>query len=345
MRKFEELPISTSTIMIYTNMSFDRQKIFDQLQIGTVPPVFTKKKKTIDKSKLESNSGTILSVQNGIKIKGLILKKAKKHKCRACKNTSIIEKYSPEGAPNGTDIDWDNMPRVIDIRYFCTKCELYFTHIENHSYVSFLNQNTIILNIGEIMVNIMLFNNSMKVAGCKTIEHAISVCKILWDTQFSKMTDNAWTINNCEDPSFFVENVMTNIDFKIDYHIDRSRLNELMNSDKFKSVIYESTYESTSNTNVNIKMKSSQPSNFSYQCIKFSFKNDSWESVVTSVDSIDAFKPKKTKKQITNTFIIFSSGETILSGRFLEDMEKSYYIFNKILDENRSDIEEMCRGT
>ena len=81
---FENLNTSTITMMVYLNLTFDLMQIFSHIPITPINPPLTKKKKNIDKKKLKSSYGSVISLQYGLYIRGIRMSKEKRYWCPTC---------------------------------------------------------------------------------------------------------------------------------------------------------------------------------------------------------------------------------------------------------------------
>jgi hypothetical protein len=350
LREFEDLSTSTSTVMVYTNISFDVTRLFSSLKITPIDVPLTKKQ-NVDKDKIDAPYGAIVSIQSKTKIRGVNLRKKKKHWCTVCQPMKIVNDkevkiltitehlervYDAKGAP--TDCQ--------DIIYYCSKCQRDYRPEEQKKINHFLNQLTIILSLGkkdQALLNIMMFKNSFKMAGCKNKEDAMEASFILWQDNIL-MSPKAWSLRKgANNPRFIFETVMRNVGFKLGFAIERPSLNELMNSEEYSEKVFMSQYESSAHTNVNIKMFSERPKGFKYECLVVPL-DTSRKPFFTYLDEIPVTykvpkKPKKVQGKYT-TFIVFSSSEIILSGRYDENMEEMYNFFIDTVLSNRDMVEE-----
>ena len=346
--EFSELPTSTRTAMAYSNMLFDINKIFTELEVEEIDVPLTKKKKNVDKKKLKAPYGSIISVQKGNRYRGIDLRRSKKHwctaNCRATKrkenetvkiNTVIEEPHLIEG----TDIK--------EIKYYCTMCERYYPLKQMKKTTHFRNQVTVVLSVENVLLHIMIFKSSFKIAGCKKEDHAFESTMILWQDYIQPNVE-LWSITDTfkgEEPRFVFRFVMSNVGFGLNFFINRQKLNALMNSEQYSDKIFMSQYENTSQTNVNIKMFSKQPDDYSYDCITFPLNTGGGNGpekepyFETLKDNPYKTSNASTKKKYI-TFIVFSSSNIILSGRYQKNMEKMYHFFVKEVIKNRGKIEE-----
>lgn len=338
--EFESLKTSTRTMMVDTNIRFNLKRIFKRLYVEKVDVPLTKKKKNVDKKKLTAPYGAIIGVQSGIYYRGIDSRKSKKRWCTPnCRkiqqrgdkevnvNTVIEERYL-------IDPDLD----IHEIRFFCTECERYYKIKELKKIANFLNQVTIIISVGDIILNIMMFKTCFKIAGCKNDKDAYESIAILWEDYISKI-QRGWRMRKkflYEEPRFMFRLVMRNVDFELGFFIDRQALNRLMNSSKYIDKVHMSQCETTGHPNVNIKMHTEEPEGYIHYCLEFP-QNGKVRFVGFDKNIYKREKPKKPKYA---TFIVFSSSQTILTGRYEESMKNLYIFFVNEVMKYRKDIEE-----
>jgi len=328
--------------MVYSNMSFNLLKIFRDVYITPVDTPLTKKKKNVDKKRLVAPYGSIISIQKGNNFRGIDIRKIEKYWCVAnCREVihrgnKIVEVNTIVSSPSlieGTDI--------YEIKYFCTQCKTYYTLKQLKKIANFLNQVTIVLSIGSVILNIMLFKDNFKIAGCKEDNDAVEAAIILWQEYITKIS-KGWKIRPEfieEEPRFIFRLVMRNVDFKLGFYIDRKALNRLMNSEKYADRVFMSQCETTGHTNVNIKMYTRQPEGYTYDCLVLPLDKECYFIEVESIP----YKIKKTKKKEYTTFIVFSSSEIILSGRYRSEMKADYEFFVSEVIKNNEMIEEKIK--
>jgi hypothetical protein len=131
---------------------------------------------------------------------------------------------------------------------------------------------------------------------------------------------------------------MRNVDFKLGFYIDRENLNLLMNDPRYSDRIFMSQFETTGHTNVNIKMFSRRPDNFTFDCLVI--PTSKYEPYFIKLTSNPYKNQKKKEKDKYITFIVFSSSEIILSGRYDSVMKDMYEFFVETVFVNRRIIEE-----
>lgn len=352
---FEELKTSTCTVLAYSNVQFDLARIFTGLYITKVDVPLTTKKRAVDKKKLSAPYGAIVSTSCSNMYRGINMKSHRTHWCAAnCrrmrtnnkgrevkKDTIVEESFLIEG----TD--------VYQIRYFCTDCKQYYTLRQLEKNTNFLNQTTIEISIGEIILHIMVFKDNFKVAGCRTVDDAVVAIRILWEDHIRHMKPTLgirpWQMGKKwqdQDPRFLFRLVMRNINFSIGFCIDRERLNRLMNEEKYRDVVHMSQCETTGNTNVNIKMHTHKPKDHRFYTLEYpksTLRQKVCEPVVLGLAD-NVYGTKKKDKKIWTTMVVFSTSQVILSGRYPEVMKKRYQFFIDELIRNRHKIEEKIRA-
>lgn len=287
-KSFDDLGISTKTVMVYGNIEFDIEKLYNEMPITIVDVPLTKKKKLPDMKKVIAPYNTIISLRYKNEFRGI-----------ATKQISKEEKSS---------------------NYF-------------------LNQVTCILSLGEKNLHIMVFKNKLKIAGSKETDQAFKAVELLWK-HICKVKDG-FKMKDKNPPKFIFDTVMTNVDFKLGFKIDRKKLNNLMNDYKYRNLVHMSRFETTGNTNVNIKMHCIIPENFKYDCMTIEHgKKPKFSKVPENL-----YDDKKTKKKEKyTTFLVFRSSKVIESGRFYESMKNGYNYFIDIINQNKDSIEEKIKA-
>jgi hypothetical protein len=230
-------------------------------------------------------------------------------------------------------------PGTKKILFHCTSCDRYLEFKQLFKIVPFLNQVTIVVSIGDMMVNVMMFGNICKVAGNKSFANAAETIMILWE-EYIRHDKILWSINSIkQDAHFLFDTVMVNVDFAMGFPIDKCKLNSFMQRKELKDSVYISQYEPTSSTHVNIKMYSPEPDNFSYQVLVYEegIKEMVPYFAVCNQKLYSKLKPKTDKY---TTFIVFSSSKIILTGRYPSNMKINYESFIKTAHENKSEILE-----
>lgn len=345
LKPFEELQTSTSTVMVYSNITFNTREIFENIKITKIDIPLTKKQKNIDKKKIVAPYGAIISVQYKTQIRGLDLRKKKKKWCTICQPVKTVDDSKTQVLTVTERLRKEGNTDIYSIMYYCSACDKEYNPLEMKKINHFLNQLTIVISVGkQPLLNIMMFKDSLKFAGCKDLNDAVEATLILWQDYIFHRGSDLWNLKRgAKNPRFIYEIVMKNVDFKIGWPLERPALNYLMNKEKYSKYIFMSQYESTGNTNVNIKMFSRKPPGFKYDCLVVPL-NDPQNPYFIKLSDIPYKSEKKKKKDLKDdkyvTFIAFSSSEIILSGRYDENMKEMYNFFVHTVFTHKKDIEE-----
>lgn len=205
----------------------------------------------------------------------------------------------------------------------------------------FLNSVTIIMNVGQKYINIKVSNKGkLQVTGCNKTIHPMTIIHYFW--KFIEPIVDTWRYQ--ENETVFkasVIPVMSNINFSIDFQINRESLNTIINTQtKYVSILETSD----GYVGVNIKIHMNQEPLKDILVEQYSYINNDWELSKTRVmDYIETLSPKEQKKKIAkcyiNTFLVFYSGKVIMSGgiSFL-NRKIAYETFMEIINKYKHEI-------
>lgn len=139
---------------------------------------------------------------------------------------------------------------------------------------------------------------------------------------------------------------MLNMDFTVGYRIRRDKLNMFINRyTEFRS-IFES---SIGNSSVNIKLKADKCVNRSLKRLRITSRGELIEDSIPYDEFFGSLTEKERKtiakksKEAVHTFLAFASGSVIFSSCG-DEMSSVFYKFLKILIENRQHIEEISNN-
>jgi len=345
LKPFEDLQTSTTTVMVYSNVIFNTRRIFENIKITKIDSPLTKKQKNVDKKKINAPYGSIISVQSKTHIRGLDLRKKKKKWCTICQPVKTVDDSKIQVLTVTERLKQENDTDIYAIMYYCSACDKEYYPSDMKKINHFLNQLTIVISVGnQPLLNIMMFKDNLKFAGCKNINDAVEAILVLWQDYIFTGPSDLWSLKKgAKNPRFIFETVMRNVDFKIGWPIERPALNYLMNKEIYSKYIFMSQYESTGHTNVNIKMFSRKPKDFKYDCLVVPI-DSSKEPYFIQLDDIPYKSDKKKAKDLKYdkyvTFIAFSSSEIILSGRYDENMKDMYNFFVHTVFTHKLSVEE-----
>lgn len=314
------------TIMAYTNLTFDSERLFRKIKVGK-----------------GSEAGTIKSIRFRNQVKGDDCIKYKKKWCTVCQPQTVRgEKVTKVNTI--TPFLSKKEHQIRHVLYYCSNCDKTYDPSTIKKINHFLNQLSIIMHIGGgRTINMMVFSTSFKIPGCKDPRDARKTIKLLFAEHIFSVK-NGWKFTSDDSTKGHIvfETVMRNVDFNFGSNVSRARLNLLMNRPEYKHNVQMSKYESTNDTEVNIKMYSRKPEDFMYDSLYFK-KSNIYKMKRKQVKDVK-YRTKKTVKSKEVTFIVFSSSKSILSGRYDSNMKEMYEFFMQTVLTNKEFIaERICR--
>jgi TATA-box binding protein (TBP) (component of TFIID and TFIIIB) len=188
----------------------------------------------------------------------------------------------------------------------------------------FRNALNIVIRITDKIINFKVSKNGkFQITGCRSYDHAIQVVRYFFDyvpTEFI-----------CHVPPIEVVfyTVMTNIDFNVGFCINRQKLDTIINESTNINSLLETSF---GYTGVNIKFPIEQEIDVSIPRLRYH------PDKTVEIDNIQYKYSQKKKKY--NTFLVFHSGNIIMSGPNPLYMKSDYNTFVSLLRMWRTDIEE-----
>ena len=286
--KFNNIVISTETIIAKTNWKVDITELFNHLSVTeyTVIPKKRGRQSKTEKTEVkqeELKDGQIVTLKIGSKLKGVNLKEKKNSK-----------------------------------RFF-------------------RNSLTVVMFLDNKFINFKVSKNGkFQFTGCKNVSQSHSCMKFIHE--YTKNTSKI--INVDGDSEIIFLTVMTNINFNLGFCINREYLDDHINSTTKYYSLLETSF---GYTGVNIKFPLQNINNM--PITKILFKNNEWHHyTMTYQEYLQTLDDKEQKKESLktryNTFLVFQSGNVILSSPHKECMRKTYHDFLDIIAECRHKIEE-----
>lgn len=206
----------------------------------------------------------------------------------------------------------------------------------------FRNSVTIVMMVDSKKINYKISRNGkFQMTGCKYDKHAEMCVKTFWS--YIKDNKDIYTFDNNDTylKAIFIP-AMRNIDFALDFIVDREKLDEYFN----RSTKYTSLLETSFGyTGVNIKMPL-QKDIRTLMLKQIVCKNEEWsdDNFVKYADYLKMLPQKEVEKKINkkryNTFLVFHSGKVIMSGMEETFMKEPYYMFLDIIRDCYNFIEE-----
>lgn len=183
-------------------------------------------------------------------------------------------------------------------------------------------------------------NGKIQMTGCKEEDDAKMCLEYFFELLYTKCPDY---ISCKEKNEIYYYTVMTNIDFNIGFEINRGKLNELINAKTEYNSLLETSF---GYTGVNIKMPITLHKDYSIDILKYE-NNEwtehqiKWKDFIIKMGSI--YEKQESEKKRYNTFLVFHSGNIIMSGMRLDLMLSHQKYFSDLLIKHRKDIEEYIK--
>jgi TATA-box binding protein (TBP) (component of TFIID and TFIIIB) len=209
----------------------------------------------------------------------------------------------------------------------------------------FRNSITVVIILDKPINFKVCRNGTFQMTGCKTHEHAEFCVKHLWNYIRDHKDLYTFTRSAPNIEVLFIPS-MRNIDFSLGFLVDRGKLNKYMsNLDKFHCLL-ETSF---GYTGVNIKIPLTNDIS-TMKIKKLQSSEDDWkEKWTTYKEYLDLLGEKeraaKLKAKRYNTFLVFHSGNCIMSGLTKEFMEPVYKYFTGLIRDGYDQIEERLDTT
>lgn len=204
----------------------------------------------------------------------------------------------------------------------------------------FRNAVTIIMSIDNKFINLKVSTNGkFQVTGCKHFDH----CKKAIINIFNIVMEDidVYLKKYEEDIDVLFNNVMTNKDFSMGFQVNREVLDNILNKETKHNSLLETSF---GYTGINLKMLLNNDIDRSFNCLKINIKTkDTQEYILSYQEYISKLTEKERTKENKKrhiTFLIFQSGNVIMSGINEMLMEKYYNEFYKVIETNYEKIKE-----
>lgn len=200
----------------------------------------------------------------------------------------------------------------------------------------FRNSIGIVMIIDDKQINYKISKNgTIQMTGCRFTSHAEKCIEFFWN--YIKNEKELYSFSKGQSLEMIFIPVMRNIDFDLNFIIDREKLDGYFNNNPELFSLFET---SVGYTGVNIKFPLTKQIE-TLILTKLLFPEDNESSVPTksSISYNDHYFSKNSKlllKKIEqkryNTFLVFHSGKVIMSGMEKTFMEDTYHQFMNIID-------------
>jgi len=190
-------------------------------------------------------------------------------------------------------------------------------------------------------------NGKFQITGCKSIEHAKACVKNIWKIANDKTIFDCVVLkeHTPENPPMAVfKKVMINTDFDIGYEINREALDTYIS----EHTDFISNFERSGGyTGVNIKCFCKEPENYTYPILKWDI-NDPLKKPETTIGTISDWYKMMTDEEIVKekrkkpkvTILAFVSGNAIITGPYMAALSEVYGKLRLIFKENRNLLEQ-----
>jgi TATA-box binding protein (TBP) (component of TFIID and TFIIIB) len=308
---FDEIDISTQTIIGKTNWKINTQELFNTLPITEYKVIPKKRGRRPKEEKIVEpqilNEGEIITLKLGDKLRGVDLKKKKEKRDKDEK-----EKDKDKETPS-----------------------------------FFRNSLTVVMFCEGKLINFKISKNGkFQFTGCKSdksahscLDHIRKYIEITNERNEKKI--GILPLNS--NLEVIYTTVMTNINFSLGFCVNKENLDEYIN----KNTNYHSLLETTFGyTGVNIKINMPKLDNM--PVIKMEYEKDEknkWKKEVINytqylltLDDKERIKEKTKVRYLT--FLVFQSGNVILSSPHKSCMKETYENFMSMVNNCKSIIEE-----
>jgi len=199
----------------------------------------------------------------------------------------------------------------------------------------FLNSVTMIMKVENKYINIKVSNKGkLQITGCSKDEYAFIILNGFWS--LIRENKELWSFQNKEDKYLeaIIIPVMCNINFSVDFQINREALDSIIKTEtEFRSILEPSD----GYVGVNIKICTEEEPLNKVMIDRYIFMNDTFvKSEINYMSYISTLPQKEQKKKLSkclvNTFLVFYSGKVIMSGGISKiNRKKAYDIFMELI--------------
>ena len=207
----------------------------------------------------------------------------------------------------------------------------------------FRNSFTVVIVIDFKPVNFKICQNGMfQITGAKFDSQAEDCIKFIWSL-IKTENQNIYNFSKGSQLEAIFIPAMRNIDFSLNFHVDREKLTKYMNSQTEFHSLLETSF---GYTGVNIKFPIKDDIR-DMRLKKLTFHKETGEAEESFLtygeylcDLPEKEQQKKLKKNRYTTFLVFHSGKTICSSITAELTKPAYIYFLDIIKRCRHEIEE-----
>lgn len=316
--EFDDIKVSTKTIIVKVNIKIDLTTMVNSLPCTPyiiVPKRRGRKKKVVVQDpNRDIDSGSIITLKYKDIVKGVDLKR------KETKSTSSSSRKKG----------------------------------------FFRNSATVVMVVDGKLINFKVCHNGkFQMTGCKNDEQAEKVVKYMWNYIKDRPDIFTYTHDN-QFEAIFVP-AMRNIDFSLGFNVNKEELDKYINEHTEYTSLLETSFGYTG-VNIKLPMKGdicnlklkkmvyktenkTENKTEAFNSSSLDISKDSWEyslidfkTYLSMLESKD--RDKKMIKERNNTFLVFYSGKTIMSGICEEFQRDTYYEFINIIRKCKHIIRE-----
>lgn len=207
----------------------------------------------------------------------------------------------------------------------------------------FRNALSIVMKVKDKLLNFKLSKNGkIQMTGVKTKAHAIQCARHLWE---HIININDHTLYNLAQDTLKItfKVVMTNIDFSVGFLVDRNAIDEYFNINTEYNSLLETSFGYTG-VNIKFPINGNPYNNTSLFMLETKLDKIKWQEKEIKYseyfEELSKADKKKENNQRYNTFLVFHSGNVIMSGPMRSNMKDVYYSFLDLIKNSKDYIEE-----
>jgi len=327
---FNDMQISTMTIIAFTNLIINTEKFFKYIPVTDYIIV---KKKRGRKKKIQPEdpnkeipAGSVISLSKKCFVRGVLLKNRKKKSKTYFRHSVSV------------DMVLDNNKRINVKVSRNGKLQMTGCKTMKHAIEFIKHIYSLMIETEEWTGETLFTYKNEKGYEDDLIDNSLNTDTTNNPQDLEEIEPDLSRDNN-DGLSVIFRIAMKNIDFDIGYKIRRDLLNSYIN----RYTEFRSIFESSIGTSVNIKINNDNKFDKNLVRLRITSRGECIEDMITCDDFLKILSEKElkeeSKRESWHTFLIFASGSIIMSSSGSE-MPIVFYKLVKLLIENRNKIEE-----
>lgn len=238
--------------------------------------------------------------------------------------------------PNGSilQVKYKDPYKIVNVRGYGTE--------DTASSGCFSNSLSVVMYVGKIIVLKVPTQGKIQITGCRKEEQVYRSIHAIWKAIESVRVEHPEVVQipEGEVPRVIYNAVMNNINMNLGFNINKRRVHEFLYQDtEFHIIPNDKKYAGVTAKLEVEGMKELPLVKHRYLNGKWYSSQGSWLDYLTMLSSKDRKKEENTERY--QTFLIFHSGKVIQSGPRYELMSDVFQYFIKLMNDNRSKIEDL----